>query len=768
MAGTGRANDGVNARLRGSTALFLVSLALPGAAYAGPKGGIVIGGDANISQSGAVTTIDQGSNSAIINWKNFDVGASETVNFNQPSAQSITLNRVGSKSASQIDGRINANGNVWIVNPNGVLIGETATVNTNGFIATSADIDNDRFMQGDHSFDQAGAPDAVVVNKGKITFGEAGLVGLVAPSARNDGAIVGKMGKVVVAGAETFAVDMAGDGILALQAGDTSTLAVNTGQIETEAGYVVIEAAAAEASLEAHVDAGGVIEATGFEIEGGRITLSGETVTVSGTLDASASGADGGDITVTGDRIELASTAKVDASGENGGRIRIGGDYQGGGTLRRASETRAAAGATLRADGGNRGDGGRIIVWSDSYTGFFGQASVTGGQFAGDGGLLEVSGGLLKFDQTPGLLDVTALNGDPGKLLLDPRIINIQNTGLNTDGGYIDPIGPPGGNIDYGDAGQYLGETNITPEFITSFNGDLVLQATDQININDTVDNTNAGTVTNLTLQSGGNIVFNADLRLNGSIRLEAGYEFEIAPTVASLGIDLNYGSTVEASNDLTLSLGTGQSLYLYDGASLISGGALALPDTEIYGTATVTSNGTLSQQAGTTIREVAGETSDSATLVANAGTGDILLNNAGNGLSTIQATGASVTIVHDSTQALASEFSLLGVTATGDLSVTTDAGLNITQDLGVTGAVDIQWKWHFGRLRLVDHERQSKLQPRRRRPGARGRDHPHLGRIDRTAVDGLCRHAEYCLGRADPGRGDFDHREHVELDHRR
>ena len=116
-----------------SAALCVVSLP----SFAGPTGGQVTAGSAAITQSGTATTINQSSNKAAIDWTKFSVGANESVRFNQPSASALTLNRVTGTESSTILGKLSANGQVFILNPNGVLFGAGSQVNVGGSTAST-------------------------------------------------------------------------------------------------------------------------------------------------------------------------------------------------------------------------------------------------------------------------------------------------------------------------------------------------------------------------------------------------------------------------------------------------------------------------------------------------------------------------------------------------------------------------------------------------------------------------------------------------------
>src|SRR5262245_27678735 len=121
------------------TAIGALLAAAPALAQS-PHGGSVVAGSAGISQTGAVTTINQSSQKAIINWQGFSIGPEATVNFNQPNSSAAALNRVIGNEQSVISGALNANGRVFIVNSAGVLFTKDAQVNVGGLVASTLDI----------------------------------------------------------------------------------------------------------------------------------------------------------------------------------------------------------------------------------------------------------------------------------------------------------------------------------------------------------------------------------------------------------------------------------------------------------------------------------------------------------------------------------------------------------------------------------------------------------------------------------------------------
>lgn len=338
-ATTGSRRRGADAVIAAGCALALLVSASP--ASANPSGGLVVGGAATISNTpGTPTTppttvIDQTSNKAIINWRSFSIGGNEVTRFNQPGSNAIALNRVISKDPSVIQGQLQANGNVWIVNRNGILFGPTAQVDVHGLVASTADIKDSDFLNDRFEFSiPSPDPKAEVVNQGRISFGDKGLAALVAPHARNDGLIVGRIGQVVIAGAPTFALDLQGDGMIrfgtsskVLQAIENGhALAENTGTISADGGYVLLTADAAESVVDHLINASGIIEARSIAASQGLIVLNGGengAVTIAGKLDASgkAPGDAGGLIGVGGGRVEVAGNGSIVTNADGTGIV---------------------------------------------------------------------------------------------------------------------------------------------------------------------------------------------------------------------------------------------------------------------------------------------------------------------------------------------------------------------------------------------------------------------------------------------------------------
>ncbi|MBK9161366.1 MAG: filamentous hemagglutinin N-terminal domain-containing protein [Nitrosomonadales bacterium] len=407
--------------------------AFMGHTYALPTGGSVAAGSATISQTAQTMQIDQASQRAVLNWQGFSIATGELVNINQPGVTSVMLNRVLGSDPSSIFGSLTANGQVFLVNPSGVLFAPGANVNVGGLVATTLNISDADLMAGNNVFVNGGNAGSVV-NQGAIN---AGYAALLAPQVSNQGAIVARMGTVALAAGDRVSLDLVGDGLISVAVDGAAVNAsiANSGLIQADGGNVFLTARSANALLDTVVNMDGVIKANTLSNQNGTIVLDGGNagvVSVSGTLDASGAGAGqtGGTIQVLGDHIQLTG-ATIDASGDaGGGTVLVGGDFQGKGAVATAAFTTVDQNTTIAANANTTGDGGKVIVWADDTTRYSGAISARGGANAGDGGFVEVSGkGVLAFN---GTADRRAPHGSAGTLLLDPTDLQIITPGVDS------------------------------------------------------------------------------------------------------------------------------------------------------------------------------------------------------------------------------------------------------------------------------------------------------------------------------------------------
>ena len=332
MTGTSFSSTG-KLRLRTTTALasvaFTVGMGFATTASAQsvlPTGGAVRSGAATISQASGSVTINQTTSRAIVNWSSFSVGASDRVTFNQPDAQSATLNRVTGNTTSQIAGRITGTGAVYIVNPNGIVITPTGTVQTGGgFIASTLDIADADFNAGNLRFTGNGAS-AAVHNAGTIVAGSGAYVALLGGSVSNSGTITVPMGRVGLGSGERIALDLSGDGFLQVALStnaDTGGAALidHSGTITASGGYIQMSAATAKNAVRNVINIPGTLIADSATGQGGRIVLlggAGGTVTASGTFSARGGGTgDGGSVETSGATVDFTGL-RVDVRAANG------------------------------------------------------------------------------------------------------------------------------------------------------------------------------------------------------------------------------------------------------------------------------------------------------------------------------------------------------------------------------------------------------------------------------------------------------------------
>src|SRR4249919_130923 len=182
-------------------------LALATSSYAdGLVGGVVTAGVATINTNGSYTTITQSTSNVVINWDSFSIGTGKTVEFVQPDSTSIALNRVIGTDPSVILGNLNSNGKVFLLNPNGILFGNGSSVNVGGLVATTMDITDANFMDGNYAF--TGAGNGTILNEGTINATGGGYVALMGRNVSNQGVISARLGSVVLAAGEAVTLDV--------------------------------------------------------------------------------------------------------------------------------------------------------------------------------------------------------------------------------------------------------------------------------------------------------------------------------------------------------------------------------------------------------------------------------------------------------------------------------------------------------------------------------------------------------------------------------
>ncbi|CAN1523786.1 Filamentous haemagglutinin, N-terminal [Methylophilaceae bacterium] len=322
----GRGKSSARSKLVANVAAATAALALAISPFvrAGPTDGQVVAGSGAISQAGNTTTVHQSSQNLAINWTDFSVAAHEAVRFNQPNASSIVLNRVLGQSISQIHGAISANGQVFILNPNGILFGAGAQVDVGGLVASTLSLSNNDFMANRFSFSNNGQSGSVV-NQGTLTAAQSGYIAMLAPQVINEGVISATLGSAVLAAGNQVTLNLSRGSLVgfSIDKGAFQALVDNKQLIEADGGQVFMSAKAAEAITKAMVNNTGIVEARTMANVSGRIELISDmalgTTQVGGTLDASApNGGDGGFIETSGASVKVANDARITTAAPSG------------------------------------------------------------------------------------------------------------------------------------------------------------------------------------------------------------------------------------------------------------------------------------------------------------------------------------------------------------------------------------------------------------------------------------------------------------------
>jgi filamentous hemagglutinin family protein len=511
--GRGGARAAVSAGALPAVALALsVGLAhgqqAPPASLQLPTGGTVSAGQAAVSSqvqgASAHMTVQQSSARAVLNWNSFNVGQNATVTFQQPSASAVTLNKVSDPNPSQIFGRIQSNGQVWLSNPAGIYFSPTARVDVGALVATTHTLRDADFMAGQAQWQRQGATGSVV-NEGTIETALAGYVALLAPQVRNAGVVLARAGTVAMASGEMISLQFDArqslTGITTTPS-EVASLIENRLAVEAPDGQILLSAVALD-------------------------RLQGAVIRNSGRLQANSLSSQGGKIVLEADQIELTSGSSLQANGATGGgTVLVGGDWQGSGSVRPAMQVNMASGASIEANALVQGDGGKVVLWSDvphpqSLTEAHGQISAQGGAQSGNGGWVETSGHKLRVGGIR--VSTAAPRGTPGLWLLDPDTITIAPSGGDITGADLSTNLASGSvniqtNVNFMGSGWLVnapGMVNIYPTNNSTIASQQSCNTCDII-INDNISWTNPSSA--LVFNAGGVIYGTGNITVGGTI----------------------------------------------------------------------------------------------------------------------------------------------------------------------------------------------------------------------------------------------------------
>jgi filamentous hemagglutinin family protein len=468
-------------------AIASVTQAFCSQTWAGPEGGQIITGAGSITQVDKETRIQQASERLGIDWKSFDLNSDERVQFIQPTSSSIAINRILSNKGSLIQGRIDANGQVVLVNPNGIIFTKDASVNAGALVASGVQINDDDFLNSQITLNALEGGEGRVINAGLLNAATGGNVSLIGQYVENTGLISANLGSVNLAAGKEVVLTFEPNGLVGVKVTQATlnnelgvdAALINSGEIKAEGGKVLLTASTskdifsqavnngelkAAQSVAVHEDGSftlgagadvintGAIDVSSAAGKGGEAVILGNNINNSGhvhadgkiqagsvelnstdkteiknngTITANSTAGTGGDIKVLGEKVGLLDQATVEASGHTGGgQILLGGDQTGTNSLiNNAQFSYVGSNAHASADATDSGSGGTLIVFAEDTARIYGSLSARGG-IDGRGGFVETSG-LKRFDlyRAP---DLSSISGLGGNWLIDPHNVVID------------------------------------------------------------------------------------------------------------------------------------------------------------------------------------------------------------------------------------------------------------------------------------------------------------------------------------------------------
>ena len=274
-----------------------------------PQGGQFVAGSGKITSGSSGLSISQTSARGVIDWNTFSIGAGQHVTINNGSG--ATLNVVTGNSASSISGLLSGTGSVYLINPQGVLVGPTGVITTGGrFVASTLGVSNSAFMNGG-ALTLSGNGKGTVVNLGAIssTGGDVFLISRTTVS--NQGTVTAANGTAeLAAGSQVLLQDSSSGPQVFVQAGSAGQV-LNSGTIRA----AQINLQAADGNVYALAGSHSVLRATGTASRDGHVWLVANTGNVSaqGTIDAANAGGSGGTVDMSGKTLNVQG-ATVDAA----------------------------------------------------------------------------------------------------------------------------------------------------------------------------------------------------------------------------------------------------------------------------------------------------------------------------------------------------------------------------------------------------------------------------------------------------------------------
>ncbi len=488
--------------------LLLFSLVFVNAALqANPVGPVVTQGQATFDAAGNRLTVTN-TPGTVINWQTFNIPAGNTTHFQQQGADSSVLNRVVTNDPSKIFGTLSSNGRVILVNQAGIVVGAGAVVDTAGFIASTLNMSEADRLLNKGRFSGSGGSIQI---DGMLRSSNGDIV-LIAPQIHvgTQALVKADNGTVMLAAGQQVMLTGRGLEGITLELQAPTDKVVNLGRLEGDAVGIF-------ASQLKH---SGAIVARNAVLEGGRVVLKAvDSATVDGQVDASGTGAasTGGRVTVEGNTVALQGANIASTGTTKGGQVLVGGGWQGkDASVRNSQLTTVDGNSRINVSGQGTGSAGTAVVWSDGNTAYSGDIKARGGERGGHGGQVEVSGKEnLGFN---GTVNIAAPQGTAGSILLDPKNIIIDISGVVAPGSVTFPAG--------GLVTQTFTNGSINTLLNGLVGGTLTLQATNDISVIGGIGATG----------------------MSGTFRLDAGRDINISAPITLSGANANLYATANSS----------------------------------------------------------------------------------------------------------------------------------------------------------------------------------------------------------------------------
>jgi hypothetical protein len=633
---------------------FLILMFMPTLVWALPDTPTVISGNAQVEQSANQMTIHQNSAIAEFNFQQFNIGANQQVEFIQPNAQSLAINRVTGGEPSQLFGQLKANGQIFLLNPAGIIFGPNAQVNVGGLLASTLSIDSQNLAQKEFHLSHANNSNGQIIQHGNIHIDDGGYALLISREIHNSGQIIASLGNIHLLSADGVQVRFDDHGLpgVAIDQATLQGLIDNQGQLQAMGGLIEMTVHASEQLWQTAINNQGLIAADTIENHDGEIRLvsSGQgDIAQQGEIRAAS-------ISLNAERIDQSGLLNANApTSENrdGGRVNL---Y--------ANDTLAISG-TITANAGQQGKGGTVIAFSPNRTLFWPTALIEarGGYVMGDGGFVEVSG--QQHIEIFGSVDTRAFYGNNGQWLIDPFNVQITNSdnAINFSSNVYAPTNS-GATINTASltSNLALGSVTITTTGPGSEAGDIsVLSA---INF----DGSNGNT---LTLQADGSIQISANMLDNNT------------SSVDNTNLILTAGQNITMAQGTRIDTGSGTINFSTQAGDILLSSLQTTNSTS--SAVSLTAVGSITDNDDTRINIIANSSGAVTTLNATGRIDDIETQ-----IDTLTATAVSKISLNESDDLIVQNASLSASTS-GISLVTDNGGIQINgSGIQLTGSGDL------------------------------------------------------------------------------